>query len=418
MRHKILFFLALSVLLLINCSPKTEKVLELEGTIVNSNAESILLEKPGQDLRLDSLIEIPIEDGKFYYKESLKHPEVVHLRLESDDKGLWHAMPLFLENEKMTLHIYGGEEFVNNTVVGGKLNAEYQEYSQTKKDKFSSRMNSIGESISLLREKNEYESEKMKALRAKARTAKDRDERQVFYEEMTELKKINDHLTPKGKILFDKRNILFEEERRLKEDYMLNNPSMVSYFFLLEEVSYAYADIDIDLAKNVYNKLLTSHPNHPYNELAANYISALENIKVGGKFTDFSAPDLDGNEFRLSDEINGKVALLDLWATWCGPCIAKTKTMVPVYNDFKDKGFTIVGVAGEFKSTDNLVKMLKKENWDWLQLVELDRQNKIWQKYGVDGGGGRIFLIDENGTILAKDPTAAEVRKELEARLN
>ncbi|MGS2740853.1 hypothetical protein [Sinomicrobium sp. M5D2P17] len=51
-------------------------------------------------------------------------------------------------------------------------------------------------------------------------------------------------------------------------------------------------------------------------------------------------------------------------------------------------------------------------------LVELDRKNNIWQKYGVDGGGGGIFLIDENGIILVKDPTAEEVRKELEARLN
>ncbi len=92
--------------------------------------------------------------------------------------------------------------------------------------------------------------------------------------------------------------------------------------------------------------------------------------------------------------------------------------MVPLYDEYKDKGFTIIGVAGEFKNTDRLVKFLKKEKWEWTNLVELDRKNKIWQKYGVDGGGGGIFLIDENGLILAKDPTATEVRKELESRLN
>ncbi len=68
--------------------------------------------------------------------------------------------------------------------------------------------------------------------------------------------------------------------------------------------------------------------------------------------------------------------------------------------------------------TDRLVKFLEKEKWEWLNLVELDRQNNIWQKYCVDGGGGGIFLIDENGLILAKDPTAGEVRMELESRLN
>lgn len=92
--------------------------------------------------------------------------------------------------------------------------------------------------------------------------------------------------------------------------------------------------------------------------------------------------------------------------------------MIPIYNEFKDKGFIIIGVAGEFKNTDNLVKRLEKEKWPWLNLVELDRKNAIWVKYGVNGGGGGIFLIDEKGNIIAEDPTAEEVRKELESRLN
>lgn len=152
--------------------------------------------------------------------------------------------------------------------------------------------------------------------------------------------------------------------------------------------------------------------------MASDLINAIDYIKVGKKFTDFSAPDLNGNTVKLSGKIDGKVALLDLWATWCGPCIAKSRTMVPVFNEYKDRGFTIVGVAGEFENTDRLVRFLEKEKWPWLNLVELDRENNIWQKYGVDNSGGKIFLIDQNGIILAKDPTAQEVRRELEIRLN
>ncbi len=141
-------------------------------------------------------------------------------------------------------------------------------------------------------------------------------------------------------------------------------------------------------------------------------------MKIGNQFVDFSAPNLEGNEIKLSDEIEGKVALLDLWATWCGPCIAKSKTMIPLYEEFKDKGFTIVGVAGEFDNTDRLISFLEKEKWPWLQLVELDKQNSIWTKYGIDNSGGKIFLIDNAGKIIAMDPTTDEVRKELEDRLN
>src|SRR5690606_30127293 len=143
-----------------------------------------------------------------------------------------------------------------------------------------------------------------------------------------------------------------------------------------------------------------------YNALALNLIDAIDNIKVGKNYTDFSAPDLNGSIVRLSDKIKGKVALLDLWATWCGPCITKSKAMLPVYNEYKDKGFVVIGVAGEFKNTNSLVKILEREKWPWLTLVELDKQNNIWQKYGADNSGGAIFLIDQEGTILAKDPTA------------
>jgi hypothetical protein len=91
--------------------------------------------------------------------------------------------------------------------------------------------------------------------------------------------------------------------------------------------------------------------------------------------------------------------------------------MVPVYEEYKDKGFTIIGVAGERKNTDRMIKFTEKEKWSGLNLVELDGQNNIWKKYNVDGGGGGIFLLDEDGKIIAIDPTAEKVRQELKSRL-
>lgn len=409
------FLLCLTALLCLNCAPDKEQILQISGKTIGTDTKSIILVKPNQDTRFDSIIEIPVIDGKFNYETKLQHPEAVNLFLSKD---LGRYMPLFLENEKINLTIYAEEDFDKNMVEGGNLNAQYKIYRQDLSNKFKDRLKPLQDSLDTFIKDDEYHSEKAKELQFQLREAKNQDEKVMIYRKMDDLRKTGEDLSPKAKILVDQLKSIYEEQKKYQQEYIESNPSIVSYFFLLEDLKYDKETIDINLAKNNFQKLSKANPGHPYNDLAFNLINAIENIKVGKKYSDFSAPDLNGNEIILSDKIKGKVALLDLWATWCGPCIAKSRTMVPVYNEYKDKGFTIIGVAGEFENTDRLVKFLEKEKWEWLNLVELDRQNNIWQKYGVDGGGGGMFLIDENGLILVKDPTAEEVRIELESRLN
>ena len=419
MKYITKFTLLFTILFLFNCSPEKEQVLLINGKVIGTETKSILLVKPNQDMRFDSLIEIPVVNGKFHYEYKLEYPEAVTLFLgEAKENGGGRYMPLFLENEKIDLTIHSEEEFDKNIIEGGNLNAQHKKFKQNFENKFNDKIKPLQDSISSLFKSDEYNSDKAKLLYTELREAKNQDEKVVIYKKLDDLKKSGENLSPKAKELDDKIKPIYEEQKVFQENYIKNNPTIVSYSFLLDNLIFNKETIDINYAKNTFQVLSKTNPNHPYNELASNLINAIENVEIGKKYTDFSAPDLNGNSIKLSDKINGKVALLDLWATWCGPCIAKSRTMVPLYNEYKDKGFTIVGVAGEFKNTDKLVKFLDKEKWPWLNLVELDRKNDIWQKYGVDGGGGGIFLIDEKGIILAKDPTAEEVEKELESRLN
>lgn len=130
-------------------------------------------------------------------------------------------------------------------------------------------------------------------------------------------------------------------------------------------------------------------------------------------FVDFTAPDLNGKEYRLSSLIEGKTALIDLWGSWCGPCIVKSRQVVPLYEKYQSKGFTVVGVAREFDNTDELLKRLNKEKFSWLNLLELDDKNGIWNKYTVPNGGGLTVLVDKAGKIVAVEPTAEEIEQYL-----
>jgi thiol-disulfide isomerase/thioredoxin len=169
--------------------------------------------------------------------------------------------------------------------------------------------------------------------------------------------------------------------------------------------------------QKIYPAFARKFPDHPYTTLVRDILNGVDKIKVGGQFVDFTLPDLNGRSQTLSELIKGKVAVIDLWATWCGPCIKHCREMVPVYEDYHDRGFTIVGVAAEIKDTDAMKRRLDKEKWPWVNLVELDHQNHIWDKYGASFGGGKIIMVDKNGVILAINPTAEEVRKKLEETL-
>lgn len=53
-----------------------------------------------------------------------------------------------------------------------------------------------------------------------------------------------------------------------------------------------------------------------------------------------------GAPIKLSD-YSGKVVLLNLWATWCGPCRMEIPELVRVYKEYRDKGFEVVGLSTE-----------------------------------------------------------------------
>ena len=67
-------------------------------------------------------------------------------------------------------------------------------------------------------------------------------------------------------------------------------------------------------------------------------------LKVGDQRSDLEMTDLEGRPRRLS-EFDGKLVLLNFWATWCGPCREEMPLLDATHEKFADKGLLVVGVA-------------------------------------------------------------------------
>ncbi|MCP5865499.1 TlpA family protein disulfide reductase, partial [Klebsiella pneumoniae] len=63
--------------------------------------------------------------------------------------------------------------------------------------------------------------------------------------------------------------------------------------------------------------------------------------------------------------------MVDFWASHCGWCRAETPELLKVYNEYKDKGFTILGVSSDFKREDWL-KAIDEDGAVWNHILMSD----------------------------------------------
>nr|WP_277349416.1 TlpA disulfide reductase family protein [Pseudoflavitalea sp. G-6-1-2] len=105
----------------------------------------------------------------------------------------------------------------------------------------------------------------------------------------------------------------------------------------------------------------------------------------------------------------GKYVLIDFWASWCGPCVASFPKLKEVYEQYKNKGFEIVGVSTD-KSEAAWQTAVKKYLNPWPQLH--DTQN-IAGKFFAVKMLPTTYLIHPDGKIVARDVHAEELGAKL-----
>jgi thiol-disulfide isomerase/thioredoxin len=119
----------------------------------------------------------------------------------------------------------------------------------------------------------------------------------------------------------------------------------------------------------------------------------------------------NGDTISLSS-MQGKVVLIDFWASWCGPCRLSNRHLVKLYSKYKSKGFEIYGVSLDENKKD-WMKAIKQDRINWTQVID----NRGWEaQTAIDWGLYQIptsYLINKDGIIVAVDLEKNDLEKAL-----
>ncbi len=142
----------------------------------------------------------------------------------------------------------------------------------------------------------------------------------------------------------------------------------------------------------------------------------LTKSKIGSTVENFKGPQPDGTEIELYDHL-GKITLIDFWAAWCKPCRLENPNIVSVYQDYRDKGFTVVGVSLD-TSKSRWTQAIADDQLDWTQISHLQRfRGPIARSFNITAIPSS-FLVDENGVIIAKNLRGYQLRQKISELLD
>ncbi len=179
---------------------------------------------------------------------------------------------------------------------------------------------------------------------------------------------------------------------------------------LLGEVVAAYVALSGEQGRKADGRALIARARedlggHPMAQRIGGFLDQLEgslNRPGPGDTMEVAFTSTDGREVSLAD-LEGKVALVHFWATWCGPCVAEIPNVISTYETHKEKGFEILSISLDRNRQALDAYLARHPAMTWPQAFDRDRgEDGFAEAFGITGIPAN-FLIGRDGRVVATD---------------
>jgi peroxiredoxin len=368
MKKLIYLFVIAAIMTACTSKPKEPQYV-IKGKITGADSVTFILQKrvAGKTVKLDSAM---VLKGEFTLKGGkVEYPENVTLLAKNMRKG----MSFYLENSEITItgHI---DSLYNATITGSKSQDEYKGMMAS--------MEPLNKKYSDLY-KVYQEADK---AGDKAKTAEIEKQFEGISKEMTQVQK----------------------------DFVKNNPASFVAPSILRSLSYDMEPAEIETYINAMDTNVAKI--QLVKDLKAR-VDVMKTVAVGQKAPDFTLNDVNDKPVALSSKIGkSKLLLVDFWAAWCGPCRGENPNVVKVWKEWNKKGFDVFGVSLDQKKED-WVKAIADDKLTWTHVSDLQYWSSAAAKLYAVNAIPANFLLDEKGTIIARNLRGEELANKVKELL-
>lgn len=344
------------------------KPFSLSGEVTGVQEGTIYLNYPGPNMNRVS-DSVNLQNGRFRFSGKIDHPVVAYVSLNNRRGNMndSNVFSFFLEptNMKITMPL---NAFKDAVVKGSKSQYEYAGL-QKQQEKFRKRWQIVMDTLSAINKRSNF-----------------------LYQETK-----NWALAPYN-----------EEEEEVRAEFIQQHPTSHVTAWLLRFVQ----GIATDSLRKLYSLFPLDVKQSAYGKDVAKELERRKTGIPGVAAALFSSTGIDGNPVSLTD-FRGKYVLLDFWASWCLPCRKGNPHMKALYARYKERGFEVIGVAGDDSNPAAWKKAVEQDGLPWKQVltglkinqkgdqVSYDDSKQISRGYNIHTLP-TLILIDPKGMIIGR----------------